>query len=295
MTYLECWTDGRQELFSRRPWPASRNWSIRCPGRWRPVRSALPPRSTETQQGRFSIVVDAAILDAPLLGEGADQKAAWAELLREVCEAAAGELLARTGRTCRVVRFERGGGSEPGFAGVSAAVRRPRVDDPGARRGARRRSLRASRRCQRTVNRDTSCAGCADEPGPAVAPGVELLLDVELEATLRFGCREMPLGEILELGPGDVVQLDRACQRSRRPDRGRQDRGARRGGAGERQLWPAGDRGGGAAQASGEHTMPLLSDGPSWGRGTSHGCACRVDGAVRLRRNDARESRPGIS
>ena len=39
--------------------------------------------------------------------------------------------------------------------------------------------------------------------------GVELLLDVELEATLRFGCREMPLGEILELGPGDVVQLDR--------------------------------------------------------------------------------------
>ena len=39
--------------------------------------------------------------------------------------------------------------------------------------------------------------------------GVELLLDVELEATLRFGCREMPLGEILELGPGDVIELDR--------------------------------------------------------------------------------------
>ena len=35
------------------------------------------------------------------------------------------------------------------------------------------------------------------------------MLDVELEATLRFGCREMPLGEILELGPGDVVELDR--------------------------------------------------------------------------------------
>jgi flagellar motor switch protein FliN len=39
--------------------------------------------------------------------------------------------------------------------------------------------------------------------------GVELLLDVELEASLRFGCRELPLGEILDLGPGDVVQLDR--------------------------------------------------------------------------------------
>ena len=40
-------------------------------------------------------------------------------------------------------------------------------------------------------------------------PGIELLLDVELEASLRFGCREMPLGQILDLGPGDVVQLDR--------------------------------------------------------------------------------------
>jgi flagellar motor switch protein FliN len=36
-----------------------------------------------------------------------------------------------------------------------------------------------------------------------------LLLDVELEVSLRFGAREMPLGEILDLGPGDVVQLDR--------------------------------------------------------------------------------------
>ncbi|WP_238324697.1 FliM/FliN family flagellar motor switch protein [Pseudacidobacterium ailaaui] len=39
--------------------------------------------------------------------------------------------------------------------------------------------------------------------------GVELLLDVELDASLRFGSREMPLGEVLELGPGDVVQLER--------------------------------------------------------------------------------------
>jgi flagellar motor switch protein FliN len=40
-------------------------------------------------------------------------------------------------------------------------------------------------------------------------PGLDLLLDVELEASLRFGSREMPLSEIMELGPGDVVQLDR--------------------------------------------------------------------------------------
>jgi flagellar motor switch protein FliN/FliY len=48
------------------------------------------------------------------------------------------------------------------------------------------------------------------EPAPQeLSRGIELLLDVELEATLRFGCRELPLGEILDLGPGDVVELDR--------------------------------------------------------------------------------------
>ena len=44
--------------------------------------------------------------------------------------------------------------------------------------------------------------------GFTLNPGVELLLDVELEAALRFGCCEMPLGEILELGPGDVIEFD---------------------------------------------------------------------------------------
>jgi len=40
-------------------------------------------------------------------------------------------------------------------------------------------------------------------------PGVGLLCDIELDATLQFGSREMPLREVLELGPGDVVELDR--------------------------------------------------------------------------------------
>jgi flagellar motor switch protein FliN/FliY len=45
---------------------------------------------------------------------------------------------------------------------------------------------------------------------PAIAPGgVDLLLDVELEASFRFGSREMPLNEVLDLGAGDVVELDR--------------------------------------------------------------------------------------
>lgn len=38
---------------------------------------------------------------------------------------------------------------------------------------------------------------------------LELLMDVELPATLRFGQRRLPLREILELSSGAVVELDR--------------------------------------------------------------------------------------
>ncbi|MEO8736337.1 MAG: FliM/FliN family flagellar motor switch protein [Edaphobacter sp.] len=47
----------------------------------------------------------------------------------------------------------------------------------------------------------------ADETARAEAMG--MLCDIELDATLQFGSREMPLREVLELGPGDVVELDR--------------------------------------------------------------------------------------
>lgn len=39
--------------------------------------------------------------------------------------------------------------------------------------------------------------------------GLGLLEDIELDATLQFGSREMFLREVLELGPGDVIELDR--------------------------------------------------------------------------------------
>ena len=39
--------------------------------------------------------------------------------------------------------------------------------------------------------------------------GAGMLCDIELNATLQFGSRDMPLREVLELGPGDVVELDR--------------------------------------------------------------------------------------
>jgi flagellar motor switch protein FliN/FliY len=36
-----------------------------------------------------------------------------------------------------------------------------------------------------------------------------MLLDIELDATLQFGSHEMQLRQVLALGPGDVVELDR--------------------------------------------------------------------------------------
>jgi len=43
----------------------------------------------------------------------------------------------------------------------------------------------------------------------AAPPKLDLLMDVELSATLRFGRRRMLLREILDLTPGAVVELDR--------------------------------------------------------------------------------------
>jgi flagellar motor switch protein FliN len=37
----------------------------------------------------------------------------------------------------------------------------------------------------------------------------DLLLEIELDAAVRFGSREMELRELMDLGPGDVVELDR--------------------------------------------------------------------------------------
>ena len=156
------------------------------------------------EEGRFVIVLDASILDAPLLGEGTDQKTGWGELLRETVNAAVGELLAKTGKKCRVEKFEESSGEnkvtrafqlKSGERSWTILVR----DEVQAPRPAAQAASHASAQPPATVFASS----------PTLSPGLELLLEVELEASLRFGCREMPLGEILDLGPGDVVQLDR--------------------------------------------------------------------------------------
>ncbi len=48
--------------------------------------------------------------------------------------------------------------------------------------------------------------------GPAANRNLDLLLDIELGVTLRFGTRQMLLKDILELCSGSVVELDRRVQ-----------------------------------------------------------------------------------
>ena len=105
MTYLDCWIGAATTLFSQA-----------LAGEPQLVESMPKPLASDSfgfaatisgdEQGRFAVVLDGAVLEAPLVGEGMDQKAGWAELLQEVANSAAGELLAKTGKKCNVEKFE---------------------------------------------------------------------------------------------------------------------------------------------------------------------------------------------
>jgi len=201
-TYLECWTAAAKSLFSQalagepelteslpKPMPAGVfGFSATLAG---------------DLTGSLSVLLDASLLDSPLVGEGMDQKTGWGELLREVADAAAGELLAATGSKCRVTGFDELGAQSK----VSCAFQ--------LQSSERTWSILVldevrSGKSEKIASRPSAPAQQAVPVSPpSINPGIELLLDIELEASLRFGCREMPLGQILDLGPGDVVQLDR--------------------------------------------------------------------------------------
>jgi flagellar motor switch protein FliN/FliY len=153
------------------------------------------------EEGRFSVVLDSAILETTLVGEGVDQKAGWGEILKEVANAAAGDLLAKTGKKCNVEKFEE-------IAGESKVSRAFQLKS-GERVFAIlvRDEVRVPKAAAKPAARLAD--DLAAPPAAGVSPGINLLMDVELEVSLRFGCKELPLGEILDLGPGDVVQLDR--------------------------------------------------------------------------------------
>ena len=217
-TYFDCWAAVAAALFSQ----ALGGEPELAESAPRPLDAGsfgLAVTISGEAEGRFAVFVEGSILETPLVGEGMDQKAGWMELLREAASAAAGEMLAKTGTKCQAVKYEEVEGAGQGTRAfelrsgerawtilVEDEVRMP------APHPALHRDSGPDARFDADPDAMIAAKAAAQSDGaalPALAPGLELLLDVELEASLRFGAREMPLGEILDLGPGDVVELDR--------------------------------------------------------------------------------------
>lgn len=213
-TFMECWFGVAAELLGQ-ALAGEPELSEALPKPFAAGSFGFAATLAGEEQGRFAVVLDKTVLDTPLQGEGVDQKSAWGELIQETIQAAAGELLARAGKKCRVEKFEEISGESQ----ISKAFQLRSGDRvwpilvrdelrPAAAKGTELPAYEAGTE----VGEDTDLhqkRETAQRAASPLSPGLELLLDVELEASLRFGSREMPLGEILDLGPGDVVQLDR--------------------------------------------------------------------------------------
>jgi flagellar motor switch protein FliN/FliY len=197
-SYLDCWIGAATALFSQ-ALAGEPELTDALPKPMTGEAFGFAATISGDDAGRFAVVLDPTLLEAPLFGDGMDQKAGWAELLREVAESAVGELLAKTGKKCRVEKFE----ETTGESKVSCGFQLKSGDRVWTI------LVRDEVRAPKPVTQPAAAAASTPAAAPPLSPGIELLLDVELEASLRFGCRELPLGEILDLGPGDVVQLDR--------------------------------------------------------------------------------------
>jgi flagellar motor switch protein FliN/FliY len=197
-------------------------------------------------EGTFAVTVELGGLSAalaalgaaggspPVSGEAAREE--WQRLFRKICVAAAADLGKRSGAGCEVAMIS----PEDAPAGAAAMGYQLRagegmaalaiLDQVEAARPEPPRAAAAAPPLPASAPFPPPPGAPAQPPFPPPPPfsppfppppsvgaaaaeaarGIELLLDVELEASLRFGSREMSLSELLALGPGDVIQLDRA-------------------------------------------------------------------------------------
>jgi flagellar motor switch protein FliN/FliY len=154
-------------------------------------------------QGSFWVVADAEGLTrlfvaARVTPDEPDRQrdaALWQGILRQVTERAAKTTTKNTGSATSVLAIR----EVPRPSGISSAAYELRFGENLVRVAFSDETKPAA---EKKARENMTAAGLP-------VRGVELLLDVELEASLRFGSKEMPLSEVLELGPGDVVQLER--------------------------------------------------------------------------------------
>jgi flagellar motor switch protein FliN/FliY len=163
--------------------------------------------------GKFRVVVEAAglakLLEQVRLTEaGTDAETTavvWEEVLRQVNEAAANACRERSGQSCAVQASQNAPAGDGTVFCLSAAGLDldlwilDQVEVP-----------KTQAKVEETPPLESGTRPTPpQERSELVNSGLDLLLDVELEASLRFGSREMTLNELMHLGPGDVVQLDR--------------------------------------------------------------------------------------
>jgi flagellar motor switch protein FliN/FliY len=131
------------------------------------------------------------------------------ELLRQVAGHAATALKPRWGEV--QLRLESGATAPSWSTGASGWL---------ASGGGAVCALRMEWQLSAALNAALAAASRPAESKPAETPpsstagegNLDLLMDVELEVTLRFGERSMLLRDILELGEGSVVELDRQVE-----------------------------------------------------------------------------------
>jgi flagellar motor switch protein FliN/FliY len=159
---------------------------------------------------------DAAMLASKLLGQGVDEFGTkQSESLLELIKAGSSHFQAAVAP--EYGEFTLAASLASGPAPNSAHVLQVTVGDDGSNRMSIRMHLTPVLTEALTLHSQTETATASDENpgknglGKAISEGVNLgmVMDVELNVTLRFGQRQLTLREVLDLTSGSVVELDR--------------------------------------------------------------------------------------
>lgn len=146
--------------------------------------------------------------DAPLSG---DHREAVVEFLRQVAGIVASSLKARWGEV--QLQFANAPGPASWPASSTCWLQAGAEDATVAVEIHLSAALAAALRADKGEAVQAAAGPPASLPAGSTGDGkLDLLMDVELSMTLRFGGRQLLLREVLELSPGSVVELDRQVQ-----------------------------------------------------------------------------------
>jgi flagellar motor switch protein FliN len=151
---------------------------------------------------------------APATEASAEHREAAIELLRQVAGLVTSMLKPRWGEV--QLRLEPASGAPSWPASSTAWLRAG--EDPAAAASLEVQvsaALVAGLRTEKTEAAQPAPAAVPEAPPPTAQESkvkLDLLMDVELGLTLRFGSRRLPLREVLDLNPGAVIDLDRQVQ-----------------------------------------------------------------------------------